>query len=357
MALVVAWAASLAGCGPGGGSDAGTDVAATMDHPAPIDATTDSAVDVAPVDAGCDDFEGAYALTSICLPLSASLFGAMCVTQIGCEVTVVASGTVFHGRATGSTVALQAATAPRTACSLTQTSSGLSVGCVDQAAATTCSGSATDVTVPTATRFCCDLLVQDCDAGQRCTLVLAGDRGALMPACLPLRGTETEGATCVRTMGMVGFDPCAAGLFCANTGQPSRDTRACRTLCNTSAQCTAGGVCYNLSSVQTAGVCTPGCTIGGTDCGTGMTCRYAPVLDAAGQSTYAGICDPLGTTALGGTCGDSADCVAGTTCGFSHGGATCQTLCDARTPCPTGLSCVSSVPAGTPNPPMQGSCQ
>lgn len=351
--------ACLLGCSTRDGTDAagdlGVDVVDAVDGS--LDAAPDGPGDVFAVDASCDDFAGAYALSSICLPLSASLFGAMCVTQAGCEVTLVASGTVFHGHAIGSTVALVATTAPGLACTLTQTSSGLSAGCIDNVAGTTCSGSASEIIVPAATRFCCDLLAQDCGAGQRCTLVLAGDRGALVPACLPLRGSEPEGASCARAMGMVGFDPCAAGLFCANTGLPSRDTRACRALCDRSTQCGAGGECYNLSSVETSGVCTPACTIGATDCGAGMTCRYAPVLDAAGQPTYAGMCDPLGTTAHGGTCSDSADCVAGETCWYSHTGPTCQTLCDNHVPCAAGQNCVSTAPAGTPNPPGQGICQ
>ncbi|MEI8254571.1 MAG: hypothetical protein WCJ30_02750 [Deltaproteobacteria bacterium] len=356
IAMWASWAACLPGCGPAGGADAAADVTA-MDRPATLDATPDAAVDTPETDAGCEEFAGAYAISSICLPLSASLFGAMCVTQVGCEVTVVASGTLFRGHAIGNRADLRAATAPGVACTLAQTSSGLSIGCVDDTAATTCSGSASEFTVPTATRFCCDLLAQDCGAGSRCTLVLAGDRGALMPACLPLTGHAAVGVTCTRSMAMVGFDPCAAGLFCANTGQPARDVRACRALCNSSAQCGAGSVCYNLSSVQTAGVCTPACVIGGADCGAGTTCRHAPTLHASGNPTYAGICDPLGTTALGAPCGDSADCMAGETCGFSHTGPTCQTLCDLHTPCAPDQSCVSTAPAGTPNPPGQGSCQ
>jgi hypothetical protein len=193
--------------------------------------------------------------------------------------------------------------------------------------------------------------------GERCTLVLAGNSGALISACLPLEGSADVGTSCTRDMGMVGFDPCAAGLFCANTGQVSRTTRTCHSFCSNSAQCGPNSVCYNLSGVSTIGVCTPACTIGGSDCGTGTTCRYAPILDASGSPTFAGICDPLGTTAHGGSCSDSADCMAGDTCGFSRSGAHCQTICDNNNPCPTGQTCSVFLAAGTPNPPGQGSCQ
>ena len=64
-----------------------------------------------------------------------------------------------------------------------------------------CDAVAVRPTFPGATRWCCDVVAQDCGAGQRCNLVSTQPNDSTaISACIPA-GTLTRGATCMREGG------------------------------------------------------------------------------------------------------------------------------------------------------------
>ena len=70
-----------------------------------------------------------------------------------------------------------------------------------------------------------------------------------------------------------GDDDCMAGLYCANFEQPDAAARTCRRLCATRTDCAAEEVGAVLASAFTTGICCLICTLGGSDCAAGLTCR------------------------------------------------------------------------------------
>jgi hypothetical protein len=188
----------------------------------------------------------------------------------------------------------------------------------------------------------CNVAGQDCSGGEKCT-VKSGTEG-YYNACVPPQdgGTKTAGEECKRLA--MGTDDCAPGFFC--TFLPGKaDPMHCRELCLAHSDCTGEERCVALGRgpASLAGLCLVGCTLFGTDCGDGNTCRLE--TDPLGVSTVT-ICYQTSTqgSALGADCGAQAQCKdadaycdglpipSQQTTGAGTGG-TCRMLCDDTHPC------------------------
>jgi hypothetical protein len=90
----------------------------------------------------------------------------------------------------------------------------------------------------------CDVMAQDCGAGEKCTLKTScGDMG-----CVSLAGSVGIGESCDHMQ-----DDCAAGLICLNMGSAP----ICFQFCMNSSDCPAGMSCYGFSEKISVGHCMP----------------------------------------------------------------------------------------------------
>lgn len=99
----------------------------------------------------------------------------------------------------------------------------------------------------------CDPLLQDCEAGSKCT-VLVTEMGTGIPAvaCAP-NGTRVDGESCTREDGT---DDCAAGLYCLPTPEGQGTDGFCRSLCAEGSACDVPeDVC--MAIIDGYGVCVP----------------------------------------------------------------------------------------------------
>lgn len=166
----------------------------------------------------------------------------------------------------------------------------------------------------------CNWFVQDCGAGQKCSV-----DGAGLPACM----AAGDGTACLAGQS----DDCAAGMLC--TGY---DGFACHALCNanTGAGCPVGMFCSAVDAVAGLGTCQ--CDPLAQACAAGQRC----VPD--GSATP--VCQPAGD---GSQCfeGGLDDCPAGMLCatadGFSYD---CFDICQSEQNCPPYHGCypVDSMP-------------
>lgn len=324
--------------------------------------TPDAAASDAPPagDGGaCADFSGAWSITGTCSVPGFSPFPSACITQTGCAAQIVVTtgptpGTVVGNQLTFTSMVSGIALT----CTATRSGEGtLQIRC-EAGGLASCDAVAVRPTFPGATRWCCDVVAQDCGAGQRCNLVSTQPNDSTaISACVPA-GTLTGGATCTREGGRLGADQCGAGLSCVNFGQAGTDDRTCQRLCRSSADC-MGGVCLNVSSAPRAGICQTRCEILGTDCAAG-TCRYRTTWPAESPDTAPAVlmpsCQPVGTTMEGATCTLTTDCAATLTCArrAATDPYTCRRVCDATHPCPMGTTCNGTM--SDTNPSASGAC-
>lgn len=334
-----------------------TPAGAPGDAGSPLDAfaAPDAGIDAA---SACSDVTGAYLLSGGCTSAAHVLIPLVCVrAQTACHAEVQYATfppAEISGTITGGDIAFAG-------CTLT-TGSVASLHC-DVSGGDTCDGSGTRVSVPSATDTCCAAGEPSaCGATERCSIVAADASNAqTLTACIP-SGSLAEGSPCTRMGGRVGADDCGAGLFCANTGQPDLAMRVCQRLCSSEADCASGERCLWLGSTPPAGVCTPGCVLGGSDCPTGNTCRAATSLTAGAPSPsarYATFCHQTGSGAMGDACDDPTQCGANLTCPLDGDSTTvahtCQPLCDDAHPCAGGATCVPF--RGLTNPDGVGFCE
>jgi hypothetical protein len=156
----------------------------------------------------------------------------------------------------------------------------------------------------------CDLLEQDCEAGQACRFLIMAEGEEPRGLCEPA-GTATVGMACTRDA--TSGDTCAEGLIC--------DDGICRQYCcdGNSADCPIGQFC--LGGPGDVALCREGSSCNPLD-GSGCT--------NASQSCYlAGSdrdCFDTGTTPEGGECMFLNSCVPGHACVGDPGA--CRKLCD-----------------------------
>ncbi|WP_164018295.1 hypothetical protein [Pyxidicoccus trucidator] len=183
----------------------------------------------------------------------------------------------------------------------------------------------------------CDVVLQDCAEGQRCTYV--GQGGATSRRCVE-PGTGDEGARCTLSPsdGGLAYDTCQQGLFCKD--EPASDGGTaffCRRLCHATPQCGDAGECNTVLRLEGTPelplVCGPPsarCDPFGQDCTSPLGCY---------PSTAGPVCAGSGTRGEGEACDFSNQCAPGSTCVNTTGsGLTCRPLCrPAGTPaCTTG---------------------
>jgi hypothetical protein len=169
----------------------------------------------------------------------------------------------------------------------------------------------------------CDVIMQDCPAGQKCTVTFDGmDFGEY---CLAITGSVPLDGACVTAPGLdgVGHDDCAAGLTCA-MGQ-------CRPFCDGPGACASGQGCGIASDEH--GVCLDRCDlfVDGA-CPAGNACD----LVTGHNEPWFGFCRPIGPRAAGEACSPDARCQADLTCSGVGGPPTCHPQCDDTHPCTTG---------------------
>ena len=189
----------------------------------------------------------------------------------------------------------------------------------------------------------CDLLGQDCAAGEKCRVVFFNDAAGTQRAgtdCAP-DGSVPEGDSCVRASG-AGDDDCAAGGYCAYWGLPQStpQERTCHAFCTEDGECDAGEICLGVGAIEVSGNCAATCEPFGDDCVAGTHCSpIASVHD--GERSIELICNFIGTGGEGSPCTFSTDCVADMACIFlaADGASQCRPMCDAMHPCTFDSEC------------------
>lgn len=207
----------------------------------------------------------------------------------------------------------------------------------------------------------CDPIAQDCaDPANKCTTVADPNDPTgmtLLTQCVQITGSVGLNQSCVRSgdadagaTATAGHDNCAKGFFCSSDGSLVSDysERHCRSFCQTDQSCNATpmGKCIGLIP-QGDGLCSPSCTLFGTDCAKGLDC--SSLNTSTDGSTFVPTCRGIGKLAVGKSCTLATDCIAGVTCISPTMGApmVCVQLCDDNNPCPGGLMCGPAM--GLPN--------
>gem|GEM_PF-3274150 len=160
------------------------------------------------------------------------------------------------------------------------------------------------------------------------------------PVCTDLLGNRQRGETCRRVAAadgglMRGRDDCGLGLVCDTAGEVRGEPR-CHKICSALTVCAAGETCaYSGLTFPPAGVCvkSPGCTIGGTECGPGKSCTPNKNIsrDSFSYCKFDGIEDAgssctSGFEDAGSGCGTDLSCRSGK----------CKATCSPQKPCISG---------------------
>ncbi|MFY1827199.1 hypothetical protein ACN47A_14865 [Myxococcus fulvus] len=171
----------------------------------------------------------------------------------------------------------------------------------------------------------CDVVLQNCAQGQRCTYV---STSAVTERRCVEAGTVAEGGRCTLspTDGGPEFDTCAAGLFCKDERQDDGGVGFfCRRLCHTSSQCTDSRECNTV--LRLAGtselplLCGPrsqACDPFAQGCAAPLSCY---------PSSSGPVCAGSGTRATGESCDFSNQCAPGSACVNTGQGLNCRPLC------------------------------
>lgn len=320
------------------------DAADAPSSPDAADATT-------PSEGGtCANFEGAWEWTGTCSDPNLQLAGTSCIAQTGCTTIEHSSSGASRGSVVGDTLTTPFfvdSTTPSGSCAITLSGGMARAHCTVTGSSVTCDATLTRQTFPGATRYCCDPGASSCGAGQRCQVFSGSSLNARFTACIPA-GTIAENQTCTRAGGRIGADDCAAGLSCANYGQPSLNQRACRRLCNATGDCRSGEACLDFGDSPEVGFCLPTCTPFGSDCAAGFTCRTQRFWSGTAHDQQRIVidtqCSLVGSVAPGGACMDPTDCIANHDCFLDPTVAgsmpLCRQNCDATHTCPTGQHCL-----------------
>lgn len=330
---------------------------AAVDAPS-VDAPAVDAVDVGgPADVPaadtntCVDFSGGYTPTGDCGEPTLGFGLSCCIAQTGCEARISLLGRTTTGTVEGDTLRFESALTDGDTLSCTATMAGreLRMSCTS-GTGLTCEVTGRSDGV-TAGRYCCDLVAQDCGAGQRCAL-FANDRTnfSVVTACVPA-GTGALGAPCTNAMRLGAEDGCGPGLQCTAHTTPSA---TCQALCREDAHCGAGRTCVRTASEPASGLCVTTCAVGGSECVEGTTCRgVAGAFLGDDQPRIHAACERTGPAVEGQVCASVA-CQAGLICANRNTpNFRCRPACDMGHPCPAGQVCA---PLSGINPRRIGGC-
>lgn len=127
-----------------------------------------------------------------------------------------------------------------------------------------------------------------------------------------------------------------------------------------------GEICRWLGFAPSSGFCTATCTLGGTDCPTGNTCRTdiavraSVIVSEEDLDQVRTACTHIGTTPIGMPCAPDGVCEANADC-FSDpevagSVAVCRQTCGPMYACPAGQTCRPRRPVGPENPGGLGHC-
>ncbi|MBI3184045.1 MAG: hypothetical protein HYZ28_18075 [Myxococcales bacterium] len=157
----------------------------------------------------------------------------------------------------------------------------------------------------------CDLVRQDCPAGEKCSYV--GDGGAFARGCTP-EGSADLGQPCT---GTPSSNTCKKGLICALRAQADGGSASvCVRFCHSTADCASPQQCYVLVSIAGSDerplVCgdpPPSCNPLAQDCAratdgcypgpTGAACYVAGARSDTDACTFANDCKKASTCVLG----------------------------------------------------------
>ncbi|MBX5480272.1 MAG: hypothetical protein IRZ16_00260 [Myxococcaceae bacterium] len=179
----------------------------------------------------------------------------------------------------------------------------------------------------------CDLVAQNCPAGQKCTYV--SDGGVSVRACTA-DGTDGEGAPCSLT---ATSNTCQKGLVCLPKTLPDGDAGTfCARFCYSNGDCANGEACFltvapNGNSERPL-VCARPCDLFAQDCPPGRGCYPGPTAPG---------CYPEGTVADGEPCTFSDECRPGSACVQQQ----CAPLCafpDGTPGCASGTCTPLAIP-------------
>jgi len=300
----------------------------------------------------CVQAAGTYTLTGTCTSSMLSVPSHVCVSQTSdCKVSLSLPNLSLSGTITGDSFSVTGTVSGfAETCTGKVTGNTTTLECSIPAISATCTGSGTKVTLKGATAACCDPVAQDCQSGERCSVVGFGSSAStlLASACLTAAGTKKEGEACVRDstdVTDIGHDDCEKGLWCTLYGSPSDTQRYCRKLCTAKSQCSASQSCMLVSaSAPRAGNCVQTCDPAGdsTDCPTGTACYLITSVDYDPLSTAVdAFCYKAGTKAEGVSCTTAVDCAPGLKCEPTKDGsdAVCTKTCSKKYPCTGTKTC------------------
>jgi hypothetical protein len=171
----------------------------------------------------------------------------------------------------------------------------------------------------------CDVVLQNCPSGQRCTYVRTADRTER--ACVA-EGTAGEGNPC-QLSGPAegqGVDSCKKGLFCTDVPLEDGGTSfQCTRLCHDTAQCGASLQCNEVlrlnGTVELPLVCgnqAKPCALLAQDCESPLGC-----YPTTGQPS----CTSQGARDEGARCEFSNQCASGSACVGTENEKACRRLC------------------------------
>lgn len=180
----------------------------------------------------------------------------------------------------------------------------------------------------------CDVVAQNCTAGNRCTYVREGSE--THRRCVP-DGTASEGGDCqTNNPGPDGafYDTCKAGLYCASDDGTSF---SCRKFCYDSDPCTAPQDCIQVLRFTGSAELPRVCATPGPSCDP-LAPGCADSLGCYPSSKSGAVCVAAGTLTEGMGCTYSNDCQPGSACVKDGATQACRHLCRAPSGSP---SCAS----------------
>jgi len=201
-----------------------------------------------------------------------------------------------------------------------------------------------DLSVPDEAAFVCDVLKQDCPMGQKCTY--ASEQAPFLPFCASVAGNVGAGQACSPISDSdafftIGMDDCQKGLICLSRPQGLQ----CHKFCGMDSECGTLAFCSHAS------LCEASCTLLGTDCPGGYSCK-ALLSNSIGVDQLQ--CANDGATAVGGACTTSSECAANTVCYGTP--KQCRPVCNDTHACASG-SCTPLMILGGNQPiPTLGYC-